>query len=214
MRRSCFGIWTVLILSGLAWVTPEVFGQGSPSGAVGSWATYRFTPSLPDRQQFIVRETMTDGTTRIRLEEGPPEKRPTFAITYAIVGETAEGLVLQVTTHQTPEGLPLSTTQILISKKDGKAIRSQILGSKGLVPTPENELRPQRENRISGPREEISVPGGRYQAVRGKAGTAEVWVSDRVPVMGMVKAVLPNGTLELLKASPTGAKDLLKGRRT
>lgn len=214
MRRSRFGICATLILSGLVLMAPDALTQGSASGSVGSWATYRFTPSLPDRQQLIVRETMTDGTTRIRLEEGPPQTRSVFAITYAIVGETAEGLLLQVTTHQTAEGPPLSTTQILISKKDGKAIRSQILGSRGLVVTPENELRPQRENRITGPREAVTVPAGTYQAVRGKVGNAEVWVSDQIPAIGVAKAVRPDGTLELLKASPTGAKDLLKGRRT
>ena len=211
MKR--YRIWTLVILSGVMWLTHEAQGQG-PAPAVGSWATYRFTPSLPDRQQIIVRETMSDGTTRIRLEEGPPPTRPSLAITYAIVGETAEGTWLQVTTHQAPEGPPLSTTQILISKKTGKALRSQTLGSKGVVPTPESELRPQRENQVRGTREEVTVPAGRYQAVRGKVGAIEVWVSDQVPAMGLVKATLSDGTLELLKASPTGAKDLLKGRRT
>jgi len=211
MKRSAF--CTFAILAGLAWLPLEAQGQG-PAPAVGSWATYRFTPSLPERQQIIVRETMTDGTTRIRLEEGPPPTRPIFFITYAIVGETTEGKWLQVTTHQTPDGPPLSTTQILISKKDGRALRSQILGSRGVVPTPENELRPLREDRVSGTREEVAVPTGRYQAVRGKVGSTEVWVNDQVPAMGVVKAALSNGILELLKASPSGAKDLLKGRRT
>lgn len=211
MKRC--SIWILAILTSLVWLSAEARGQGATS-VVGSWATYRFTPSLPDRQQIIVRETMTDGTTRVRLEEGPAPVRPSFAVTYSIVGETAEGTWLQVTTHQTADGPPLSTTQILTSKKDGKALRSQILGSRGLVSTPENELRPLKENRVSGTREEVTVPAGRYQAVRGKVGAVEVWVSNQVPAMGVAKATLVNGTLELLKASPSGAKDLLKGRRT
>jgi hypothetical protein len=37
-----------------------------------------------------------------------------------------------------------------------------------------------------------------------------VWVSDQVPVLGIVKGVFPDGQLELVKSGTTGAQDLLR----
>jgi hypothetical protein len=37
-----------------------------------------------------------------------------------------------------------------------------------------------------------------------------VWVSDRVPAMGLVKGVFPDGQLELVKSGTGGAQDLLR----
>ena len=54
------------------------------------------------------------------------------------------------------------------------------------------------------------MPAGRLMAVHGQAQGAEVWVADTVPVLALVKAVWPDGTLELVSSGSSGAKDLLK----
>ncbi|MGZ7246603.1 hypothetical protein ACXWO4_11135, partial [Streptococcus pyogenes] len=63
-----------------------------------------------------------------------------------------------------------------------------------------------------GRREEVTVPAGRFQAVSGTVEGAQVWVSDQVPALGLVKAVWPAGTLELVRSAASGATDLLAGK--
>jgi hypothetical protein len=60
--------------------------------------------------------------------------------------------------------------------------------------------------------EEVTVPAGRFTATHGTAGGAEVWASDQVPALGLVKAKWQEGTLELRSSSPTGATDLFKAK--
>ena len=41
-------------------------------------------------------------------------------------------------------------------------------------------------------------------------GVDSVWVSDRVPALGLVKASFPSGTLDLVRSGAAGVKDLLR----
>jgi len=98
-----------------------------------------------------------------------------------------------------------------VARTSGKAVRSVIQGAKRPVATPESGLRPIREADVAqARREEVTVPAGRFSAVHGAAQGAEVWVSDQVPVLGLVKGVWREGTMELVASAPSGAQDLLK----
>jgi hypothetical protein len=131
-------------------------------------------------------------------------------VTYAIVRGDARTYTLQIVTRDDRDGVALSVTHITVDRSSGKALRSVIQRPKGVIATPESGLRPLRESSVSGGRpEEIQVPGGRYATVRGRVGDAEVWVSDRAPGLGVVRAVWASGTLELIQGATSGAMDLL-----
>lgn len=143
----------------------------------------------------------------VAQESAPPA--PLF-VTYAIVRSDARNYTLQVTTHQTVDGPPLSVTQTRVDRASGKALGSVIRAPKGAVPTPEGALRPLRQADVKGPEESVTVPAGQFTAVRTSYRDGTVWVSDRVPVLGVVKATFPSGTLELERSGTSGAKDLLR----
>ena len=117
---------------------------------------------------------------------------------------------LQVTTHETADGPPLSVTQVRVDRKSGKTLRTVTRSPKGAVPTPEGTLRPFQQAGASGPEETVTVPAGQFAAIRTSYKNGTVWVSDRVPALGAVKATFPTGTLELVRSGSSGAKDLLR----
>jgi hypothetical protein len=135
--------------------------------------------------------------------------RPIFE-TFSIVKGDAKSYVLQIVTRSTPEGKPLSVTQVTVDRASGKALRSVIKDKKGVISTPESGLRPMREAGVQGVREEVAVPGGRFTAVKAPYRNGTVWVSDRVPAMGLVKGAFPDGQLELVTSGTSGAQDLLR----
>jgi hypothetical protein len=63
---------------------------------------------------------------------------------------------------------------------------------------------------VQGTREEVAVPAGRFTAVKAPHRNGTVWVTDRVPALGVVKGAFPDGQLELVKSGTTGAQDLLR----
>src|SRR5262249_12114963 len=185
-------------------------GAATPAGpAVGAWATYQWTSSLAQDVPVVVRQEGQGGqvTWSIRRETAAPA--PLF-VTYGIVRGDAKTYTLQIVTSSAIDGPPLSVTQVVVDRVSGKAVRSVIQTPKGVAPTPEDSLRPFRKADVTGTPESVTVPGGQFAAVRAPYRGGTVWVDDEVPVLGLVKATFPSGTLELVKSGPSGAKDLLR----
>ena len=180
-----------------------------PGPAVGSWATYRWTSSIRQDVPVLVRQVGPGGQVSwsVAQESAPPA--PLF-VTYAIVRSDARSYTLQITTHETLDGPPLSVTQIRVDRASGKALRSVIRAPKGPIPTPESALRPFHQADAKGPEETVTVPAGQFTAIRTSYRDGTVWVSDRVPVLGVVKATFPSGTLEVERSGTSGAKDLMR----
>ena len=63
---------------------------------------------------------------------------------------------------------------------------------------------------MQGTPEEVTVPAGRFTAVKAPHRNGTVWVSDRVPALGIAKGTFPDGQLELVKSGAAGAQDLLR----
>lgn len=178
----------------------------------GATATYRWTSSLTRPVSVVVREHASGGqvTWSVVRETLPP---PPLFVTYSIVRGTPKTYTLQVVTLVRPGSPPLSVTQVTVDRRSGRAVRSLIQHPGGVSPTAESGLRPLHESDVpDGRRDEVTVPAGRFDAVHGRLQGAEVWVSDRVPGLGLVKAVWPSGTLELIESATTGARDLLGAR--
>ena len=57
---------------------------------------------------------------------------------------------------------------------------------------------------------EVTVQAGRFTAVKTPHRNGTVWVSDKVPALGIVKGDFPDGQLELVKQGTAGAQDLLR----
>ncbi|HEV8309335.1 MAG TPA: hypothetical protein VGW35_16880 [Methylomirabilota bacterium] len=177
---------------------------------VGTFATYRWSSSVKEAVPVLIRQSAPGGQVSWSIAEESTTPPPIF-VTYAVVRGDAKTYTLQIVTRGEVEGRPLSVTQVTVDRSSGKAVRSVIQRAKGVIATPESGLRPFREAAVpGGPREDVTVPAGRFTAVRGAAQGADVWVSDRVPALGLVKAVWPQGTLELVRSGDTGAKDLLR----
>jgi hypothetical protein len=176
--------------------------------AVGGWATYEWRDAARVDVPVLVQQPGASGgahTWSVDREAAPV--RPIF-VTYSIVRADAKSYVLQIVTRPTADGKPLSVTQVTVDRASGKALKSVIRDKKGIIPTPESGLRPFREAGVQGTREEVTVPAGRFPAVKAthKSGT----VSDRVPALGLVKTAFPEGQMELVKSGTTGAQDLLR----
>ncbi len=189
-------------------VAAEAATAQGPS--VGAWASYRWTSTLTQTVPVLVQQTGASGQVAwsVAQESVPPAP---LIVTYAVLRGDRRTYTLQVVTQATPEAPPLSVTQITVDRASGKAWRSVTRGPKGPVATPESALRPFREADVAqGRREEVTVPAGRFTAVHGAAQGAEVWVSEQVPGLALVKAVWRDGTLELVGSGQSGAKDLLK----
>lgn len=206
------GTWksAALVALGVLTAASVATAQAPRGPAVGSWASYRWTPSLTQTVPVLVQQPGASGqvTWSVAQETVPA---PPLIVTYAIVRGDRRSYTLQIVTQVQPDGRPLSVTHVTVDRASGKALRSVIQGSKGTVATPESGVRPLHEADVAqGRREEVTVPAGRLTAVHGAAHGAEVWVSDQVPSMGLVKGVWREGTLELVASGASGAKGLLR----
>jgi len=188
-----------------------VAGQADAQGpAVGSWATYEWRSTAKTDVPVLVQQPAASGgaaTWSVDKESAAP--RPIFE-TFSVVRGDAKTYVLQIVTRLTPDGAPLSVTQVTVDRASGKTLKSVIRDKKGVIPTSESGLRPLRQAGVQGASEEITVPAGRFTAVKATHKNGTVWVSDRVPAMGIVKGLFPEGQLELVKSGTSGAQDLLR----
>jgi hypothetical protein len=188
-----------------------VAGQADAQGpAVGSWATYEWRSTAKTDVPVLVQQPAASGgpaTWSVDKESAMP--RPIFE-TFSVVRGDAKTYVLQIVTRLTPDGAPLSVTQVTVDRASGKTLKSVIRDKKGVIPTSESGLRPLRQAGVQGASEEITVPAGRFTAVKATHKNGTVWVSDRVPAMGIVKGLFPEGQLELVKSGTSGAQNLLR----
>jgi hypothetical protein len=186
-------------------------GQAAAQGpAVGSWATYEWRSAAKTDVPVLVQQpAASGGAASWSVDQEKVAPRPIFE-TFSVVRGDAKTYVLQIVTRTTPDGTPLSVTQVTMDRASGKTLKSVIKDKKGVIPTPESGLRPLRQASVQGASEEVTVPAGRFSAVKAPHKSGTVWVSDRVPVMGIVKGMFPEGQLELVKSGTSGAQDLLR----
>jgi hypothetical protein len=198
----------LLAISMLAVLTAGPVAAAVPAQpAVGASATYRWISTVRTDVPVLVRQQQGGQVSWSFAQEAAA---PVVFVTYAVVGADERSYTLQVTTHATGDGPPLSVTQVRVDRKSGKALRSVTRSPKGPVPTPDGALRPFRQADARGPEESVTVPAGQFAAIRTTYRNGTVWVSDRVPTLGLVKATFPSGTLELMWSGTAGAKDLLR----
>ena len=195
----------LLVLLALG-VAVEAAAQGP---AVGSWATYEWRSAAKVDVPVLVRQPGASGAATWSVERETVPPRPIFE-TFSVVRGDAKTYVLQIVTRTTPEGTPLSVTQVTVDRASGRALKSVIRDKKGVIPTPESGLRPLRQASVQGTPEEVTVPAGRFTAVKAPHRNGTVWVSDQVPTLGIVKGTFPDGQLELVKSGASGAQDLLR----
>jgi hypothetical protein len=184
-----------------------VAAAASAQPAVGASATYRWTSSVRTDVPVLLRQERSGQVSWSFAEEATT---PAVFITYAIVQADARSYTLQVSTHPSADGPALSVTQVRVDRASGKALRSVTRSPKGPVPTPDGALRPFRQTGTGGTEESVTVPAGQFAATRAPYRNGTVWVSDRVPALGLVKATFPTGTLELVRSGTADAKDLLR----
>jgi hypothetical protein len=208
MRRSGLvprGMATLLGLLTLS-LAIDTAAQGP---AVGGWATYEWRSAAKVDVPVLVQQPGASGPATWSLDREPSGPRPIF-ITYSVIRGDAKSYVLQIVTRPTADGTALSVTQITVDRASGKALKSVIRDKKGITPTPESGLRPLREASVKGTPEEVTVPAGRFTAVKAPYRNGTAWVSNRVPALGIVKGAFPDGQLELVKTGTAGAQDLLR----
>ena len=208
MRRLGLGSrgMAFLVLIALS-VAVEAAAQGP---AVGAWATYEWRSSAKVDVPVLINQPGAGGAAASwSVDREASQPRPIF-VTYSVVRGDAKSYVLQIVTRPTADGVPLSVTQITLDRASGRALKSVIRASKGVIPTPESGFRPLRQANVKGTPEEVSVPAGRFATVKAPHRNGTVWVSDQVPALGIVKGVFPDGQLELVKQGTTGAQDLLR----
>ena len=176
--------------------------------APGSWATYEWRESAQVEVPVVVQQPGAGGavTWSIDRQTAPPH----IFVTYSVLRGDEKSYVLQVVTRGSADGKPLSITQVTVDRASGKALKSVTRDKKGLIATPEKTFRPLREAGVRGTREEVTVPAGRFTAVKSPYENGTVWVSDQVPALGIVRGTFPNGQMELIKSGTTGAEDLLR----
>jgi hypothetical protein len=200
---------SILLGLGVSLALTALAAAQAPGPAIGSQATYRWTSTVSQPVTVLVQERDASGQVKWSAVEERAALPPIF-VTYAVVRGDGKTYTLQIVTHEQLDGAPLSITQVTVDRASGKAVRSIIRRPKGLIDTPESGLRPMREAGVpQGTREQVTVPAGAFAAVRGTVQGTQVWVSDQVPALGLVRAVGPSGTLELVRSAPGGARDLL-----
>ena len=207
MRRTGIGprglALVVLLALGVA---VEAAAQGP---AVGGWATYEWRSAAKVDVPVLVREPGAERGAGWTVDRESSSPRPIF-VTYSVVRGDAKSYVLQIVTRPTADGSPLSVTQVTVDRASGKTLKSVIRDKKGVIPTPESGLRPLRQAGVQGAPEEVTVPAGRFTAVKVPHRNGTVWVSDQVPALGVVKGAFPDGQLELVKRGTGGVQDLLR----
>jgi hypothetical protein len=206
MRRTGVGLCGVALLVLLTLgVAVEASAQGP---AVGGWATYEWRSAASVDVPVLVQQPGSSGNASWSVDR--EASQPRLFVTYSIVRGDSKSYVLQIVTRPTAEGTPLSVTQVTVDRASGKALKSVIRDRKGVVPTAESGLRPLRQASVKGTSEEVTVPAGRFTAVKAPHRNGTVWVSDQVPALGIVKGMFPDGQLELVKRGTTGAQDMLR----
>jgi hypothetical protein len=207
MRRAGFGPrgLALLVLLGLG-LAVEATAQGP---AVGSWATYEWRSTAKvDIPVLVQQPGASGGAANWSIDK--ETVAPSIFETFSVVRGDVKTYVLQIVTRATVDGPPLSVTQVTVDRASGKALKSVIKDKKGVIPTPESGLRPLRQANMQGTSEDVTVPAGRFTAIKAPHRNGTVWVSDQVPALGIVKGVFPDGQLELVKRGTTGAQDLLR----
>jgi hypothetical protein len=202
------GLALVLALAGLA-AGPRLAAFAADGLAAGAWATYEWRSAARVEVPVLVRQSQPGGADAWAVERELQAPPPVY-VTYGIVRADPKSYVLQIVTRPSLEGPVLSLTQVTVDRASGKALRAVIRRPKGTIATPESGLRPFREALVTGQPEEVAVPAGRFPAVRASYKDGTVWVSDRVPAMGLVKATSAGGQLELVRSGTTGVRDLLR----
>ncbi|HZS33251.1 MAG TPA: hypothetical protein VFC42_07720 [Methylomirabilota bacterium] len=185
-------------------------GAAAQGPAVGAWATYEWRSSATVDVPVLVQQPGAAGgpaTWSVESERAAP--RPVF-VTYAVVRGDTKTYVLQMATRLSPDGAPLSVTQVTVDRSSGKTLKAVIRDRKGVIPTPDSGFRPFRAAAMTGTPELVAVPAGRFTATKAPYRNGTVWVSDQVPVLGLVKGTFPDGQLELVKSGTAGAQDLLR----
>ena len=169
----------------LALLVALVLGLAVPAAAqgpaVGSWATYEWRSNAKTDVPVLVQQPAASGPATWSLDKEAATPRPIFE-TFSVVRGDAKTYVLQIVTRLTPDGAPLSITQVTVDRASGKTLKSVIRDKKGVIPTPENGLRPLRQAGVQGASEEVTVPAGRFTAVKAPHRNGTVWVSDQGPV--------------------------------
>jgi hypothetical protein len=206
--------WRARLLALISLIATLGSGAGRSAAAadagpvVGGWATYQWTSTRVEEIPVVVRQSSPGGpeTRTVSRERAAPA--PLF-VTYSIVRGDPSRYVLQVVTAATLDGPPLSVTQVTVERASGKAVRSVIQRPQGVIATPESGIRPFRQADARGPEEEVTVPAGRFRAVRTPYADGTVWVSDQVPGLGLVRGEYGHARLELVRSGARGARDLL-----
>jgi hypothetical protein len=206
MRRTGVGPRSLTLL--LLLTLGVAFDAAAQGPAVGGWATYEWRSVQNVDVPVLVKQPDASGAANWSVDR--EASQPRLFVTYSVVRGDAKSYVLQIVTRPTADGTPLSVTQVTVDRASGKALKSVIRDRKGVVPTPESGLRPLRQAGVKGTSEEVSVPAGRFTAIKAPHRNGTVWVSDQVPALGIVKGVFPDGQLELVKRGTTGAQDLLR----
>jgi hypothetical protein len=208
-RRPTHALGLLGLLAVLAAAAvPRAAGAADPVVA-GSLATYRWTPAARAEVPVLVQQPGPGGAATWSVEREAAPAAPLF-VTYSIPRADARRYVLQIATHQTLDGPPLSVTQVTVDRATGRATRSVIRRPQGPIATPEDGTRPFRADAVRGTPETVEVAAGRFETVRAPYRDGVVWVADGVPALGLAKASLPGGQLELVRSARTGAKDLLR----
>ena len=205
LRRDPRGL-VLLVLLALGIAVPAA----AQAPAAGGWATYEWRNAARVDVPVLVQQPGASGaagTWTVDREATPPRS---IFVTYSIVRADPKSYVLQIATRASADGKPLSVTQVTVDRASGKALKSVIKDKKGVIATPESGLRPFREAGVQGTREEVQVPAGPFTAVKAPYRNGSVWVSDKVPALGVVKAAFPEGQMELIKSGTGGAQDLLR----
>ena len=207
-RSQPVALALLLALVGAAMAAPDPAGAAN-GPAVGAWATYEWRSSSKVEVPILVRQPQAGGQEVWSVEREMQAPPPVF-VTYSIVRGDARSYVLQIVTRPALDGPTLSVTQVTVDRASGKALKAVIQRPRGTIATPESGLRPFRQAAVTGSPEEVAVLAGRFSAVRASHRDGTVWVSDRVPAMGLVKAAFAGGQLELVQSGTTGARDLLR----
>lgn len=180
----------------------------------GSYATYKWTSKLEVTKEVINKTVSSDGKVSYKITKETVKQKPVY-LTYSVIKATGKDYLVQVVTRDGKDTEPLSISQFLVDRKSGKAVKAVVKSPKDHpVPfTPGKELIHISEKAVKdGKKTTITVEGKSYSCLQGEFNGQEVCVSDEVPTLGIVKATLEDGIVELIESSPTGAKDLIKKR--
>jgi hypothetical protein len=179
---------------------------------VGSYATYKWTSKIEATIDVLNKTVSPDGKVSYKVTKESVKPKPIY-LTYAILKATDKDYLVQVITREAKDKEPLSISQVVIDRNTGKGIKAVIRSPKGvpLSYPPGKELIHVQEKVVKdGKKVNITVEGGAFNCLQGTFKGQSVCVSDEFPTLGIVKATLEDGTVELVESSPTGAKDFIR----